>query len=830
MLETTEPCTSKAAKLNTLSSNVTDNDIEMQELEDNQDSSSLWCIEDDSMFYAQGLKHHRAGKGKSVYVTWNENYLLNFVFKTSSKSGSTTLTKVRIALPEHEQELEEIANMLILEMNTLLCMKSGRVYYFSSVKSMHKVDWLTGVRCMSPCPGTQFSVIRLIKQEEDGKQQRLLCLEVYKDVPQLGKCCSDQQVLCHSYDISFDLENLFNCDWRQETYTLTSLITEERNIDFLKQLVSIGDIFRSKEDVIELEINQELHIFTVSGNLLLLAGAVISECESSESNTQVEDFGIRLLNTYACHIECIRIDCEKNLLIVLLQSGHLDIWYKSQLMLGAIYHQQHQLTQFLYYDYWPAQNIFYFTTPDEVIQLKISNSPQETKEQECIIKETRKAIAGMIACTWVESLQQLICLSFNNIFYRIHFTSTPERLEYTEVNETNYENLNNLYALNTKRVKELTTKAQVVNDLIEQPRQLHNGIEKEFEKQQLLALSTKSEIFLKLFQSHLEYHVNIPQINYFGKDCITIRTNSHYTHHSNEKPSIYSLIFLSLKNKHKFLSSVFTSTIWYLHIANSQQSIQLHLPFELINKNLCFILDTPSKHLDKHILTKNYSLNLLCFVSHQSQHMALKFKLSLETNERTYINLFSFNMQNLRIFHNFFEDIERLLKKHSDKTNKTNTIEESRNNNVYKLKHFFKISENILRYTMEKLGAQWSSLVGVDFEIYFLHEHLIELNYDVSKEILQISSNYPLAIFYIKILLLNAQQQQESDKDLVMVDTSLAKIQQMIMTYQSDIEQLYGSLISPESDEINSNTISMHLENLQNIYSKIRQEFYDIYR
>ncbi|XP_037820694.1 uncharacterized protein LOC119609812 isoform X2 [Lucilia sericata] len=813
MLETTEPCTSKAARLNTLSSNVADNDVEMQELEDNQDSSSLWCIEDDSMFYAQGLKHHSAGKGKSV------------------KSGATTLTKVRIALPEHEQELEEIANMLILEMNTLLCMKSGRVYYFSSVKSMHKVDWLTGVRCMSPCPGTQFSVIRLIKQgeEADVKQQSLLCLEVYKDVPQLGKCCSDQQVLCHSYDISFDVDNLFNCDWRQETYTLTSLITDKRNIEFLKQLVSIGNIFRSKEEVIELEINQEVHIFTVSGNLLLLAGALVAESDSLEGHAQVEDFGIRLLNTYACHIECIRIDCEKNLLIVLLQSGHLDIWYKSQRMLGAIYHQQHQLTQFLYYDYWPAKNIFYFTTPDEVIQLKILTSPQETKEQECIIKETRKSIAGMIACTWVESLQQLICLSFNNIFYRIHFTSTPERLEYSEANETNYENLNNLYALNTKRVKELTAKAQIVNDLIEQPKQLHNGIEKEFEKQQLLSLSTKSEIFQKLFQTHLEYHVNIPHISYFGKDCITIRTNRHYTHHSNEKATIYSLIFLSLKNKHKFLSSIFISTIWYLHITNSQQSLQLHLPFELINKNLCFILDTPSNHLDKPILT-NYSLNLLCFVSHQSQHMALKFKLCLETNERTYINLFSFNIQNLPIFHNFYEDIERLLKKHSDNANKTNAVEEESGKNVYKLKHFFKISKNVLLTTMEKLEAQWTSLVGVAFEIYYLHEHLIELNYDDSKEILQISSNYPLAIFYIKMLLLHAQQQQESAKDLVMVDTSLPKMLEMIMSYQSDIEQLYGSLVSPESEEMNSNTISMHLENLQNIYAKIRQEFYDIFR
>lgn len=274
MLELSEPSTSKAARVNTSSSNVDENDIEMEDLEDNDSSSTLWSIEDDTMFYAQGLKHHSAGKGKSVYVTWNENYLLNFVFKTSSKTRATTLTKVRIPMPLHDQELEEIENMLILEMNTLLYMKSGNVYYFSSVKSMHKVEWLMGVRCMASCPLIQFSVIRLVhdSEQDDSIPRKMLTLEVYKDVPQLGKCTNGQQFLCHSYDISFDLENIFNCDWLDETYTLTSLVTNESNMEFLKQLVTIGDIFRPPEERVDLKLNQEVHLFTVSGNILILMG------------------------------------------------------------------------------------------------------------------------------------------------------------------------------------------------------------------------------------------------------------------------------------------------------------------------------------------------------------------------------------------------------------------------------------------------------------------------------------------------------------------------------------------------------------------------------
>lgn len=277
MLETPQPSTSKAARYNTLTSI----DVEMENMEPIEDTTSLWNIEDDSMFYPLGLKHHSAGKGKSVYVTWNENYLLNFVFKTSSKTGTTNLTKVRITMPLHDQELEDIANILILEMNTLIYMKSGRVYYFSSVKSMHKVDWLTGVRCMTTCPVAQFSVIRL---EHLKNQKRKLNLEVYKDVPQLGKCSSND-VLRHSYDISFDLENLFNCEWLDETYSLISLIMDEKNKRFLKQLVSIGDIFRPEEELIDIENYQEVHIFTISGNIFVLVGGkfkfILLNCNQS---------------------------------------------------------------------------------------------------------------------------------------------------------------------------------------------------------------------------------------------------------------------------------------------------------------------------------------------------------------------------------------------------------------------------------------------------------------------------------------------------------------------------------------------------------------------
>lgn len=244
--------------------------------EEQEDSTTLWSIDDDTMFFAQGLRNHSAGKGKSVFVTWNENYLLNFVFKTSSKTKKTSLTKVRLMMPmsstDAEQEPEEILDMVILEMNTLLLMKSGRVYYFSSVKSIHNIPWLNNVRCFCPCPAqTQFSVIRLLTKKEEEHKSKKLILEVYQDVPQLSKY-SVKDVLRRSYDITFDVQNLFNCDWICERYILISQITDEENIEFLRRLIEIGNVIRKKGEKVTLELKQEVHIFTVSGNMFVLIG------------------------------------------------------------------------------------------------------------------------------------------------------------------------------------------------------------------------------------------------------------------------------------------------------------------------------------------------------------------------------------------------------------------------------------------------------------------------------------------------------------------------------------------------------------------------------
>lgn len=269
-------------------------------------SSALWSIEDDTFFHAQGLLNHSAGTGQYVFVTWNENYLVNFVFKTSSNAGAatasggssssasssslgqSTLAKVRVMMPqcpptesdpvslkEEVEQYEEIEQVLILEYNTLLLMRSGRVYYFSSVKSVHLVPWLMDVRCLANSNHSAFSAIHCTRSRAADYK---LHLDVYRDLPLLGKHTSSQKLLLHSYDITFDEKNLFGCSWLDERYVLNSSVVTPRNRTLFNKLAQLGENSLEKDSlkIRENEVSslikdyQEVHLFGISCNLYML--------------------------------------------------------------------------------------------------------------------------------------------------------------------------------------------------------------------------------------------------------------------------------------------------------------------------------------------------------------------------------------------------------------------------------------------------------------------------------------------------------------------------------------------------------------------------------
>lgn len=146
---------------------------------------------------------------------------------------------------------DEIIQILFLEFNTLLLMQSGRIFHFSSVKSIQPFKWLQDVRCIASSK-EGFCVIRLMPRNR-------LHLEVYQDVINIE--LSDSTLL-QSYDITFDEANVLNCKWEDERFTILSIVIDKDNISLLQRIIGLEDG--------KLMHEKEIYIFTVSGNVFAL--------------------------------------------------------------------------------------------------------------------------------------------------------------------------------------------------------------------------------------------------------------------------------------------------------------------------------------------------------------------------------------------------------------------------------------------------------------------------------------------------------------------------------------------------------------------------------
>ncbi|EDW75657.2 uncharacterized protein Dwil_GK23710 [Drosophila willistoni] len=448
--------------------------------DENDNTSPLWSIEDDSLFYPQGLINHTnsdaGSSGKSVFITWNEYYLLNYRFKKTKGSRNVKMTKVRIPLPRNGDS--HLVSIHMLEYNSILLMSDGLIYCFESIKSLHPIKWLSGVRCFSKT-GQGFSVIR--------EQDQRLFLQIYRDLPSLSKTGS---TLEHSYDITYDGQNIFRCEWKTDDYNLMSVKILEEHEKFMQCLFG-GDLKKG----------DDFHIFSISGHIfVLLPTEVVRQDDESPSGG---DYNIELLCVYVSSISFIRLLPERNLCLIFLSSGAIDIWYVSQLLQIKQRQMYHLGSEWFDCDADSSFGDFYYTDGQQLVRLRFNYNAQI---DEFDIQKWAKPIPGMQSCTWVDAISQLVCLSDNNIFYRISFSLQEEERE-SQLNGNSSHLMSDLTPL---LIEQLRRNAQLMEQYEQEPARLQKLIQGELEKQQLIAVATNSHIYSQEIEAHLEYHRNVP--------------------------------------------------------------------------------------------------------------------------------------------------------------------------------------------------------------------------------------------------------------------------------------------------------------------------------
>ncbi|XP_034472998.1 uncharacterized protein LOC117780541 [Drosophila innubila] len=718
-----------------------------------EEEDALWSIEDDTLFQPCGLISHSSSsnnKTKSVFVIWNEYYLINYRFKKSKKTNRMEMTKVRIPLPNNSH----LRSIHMLEYNTLLLMSDGRVHCFGSIKSLHNISWLKGVRAFARSL-EGFSVIR---HNEETQQ---LLLEVYLDLPSLGK---GESTLQHSYDITYDEQNIFQCDWLNDNYTLLSITVSQQQEKFMQCLFGTAAI-----------ADKQLHIFSIAGHVF----ALIPQDGDGDGGGDAESeqaYNIELLCVYATSVNFMRVLPAQNLCLVYLSCGSVDIWYMSQL-LGIKQRQMHYTgADWLDYDASSDNGDFYYTDGEQLMRLRFQ---YDVQLDDCLVQRCVKPVTGMQACTWVQHIEQLVCLSDNNIFYRIAFS--------LETATAAAEDAGVLSDLTPAAIERLRSNAQILEQYEQQPAQLLAAIQREHEKQQLVAVARNESWLENGMEATLEFRRHLPV---YGTDVLLL-----YTARQMELDSCGCFAILELKWQNSQL--LLQSSYWQLLVYHGQDAHVHRVPTDLLLSRKCLIIIPLKKIVNMRL--PEFTLKFVAFLELQSQINAVLLPLQLQETREAYRALFSGQLYSLNLYNK--QQAADMLTNTSEKKSKSEIQQKIRQPSSLTLEQIANICNASGRSYDKKL------------ELYFFDSKLsIASTVEDNQNVLTLQTEDVSALYHFKQhLFLNVDPVDESIP-------TVEAVQLKVMKLQHDIERFYGSQNTEDGEE----NVEIHLESLLLKYNTLR--------
>lgn len=679
-------------------------------------TNETWCIED-TLFYPLGLINHTTGN-KIVFVTWNESYLMNFIFKKSS-DNTNRCNKFIIDIDE------EILDIKILEVNTLVLLANGEVCYFSSIKSIHRIPWLkSGVRCVSGC----LAGFCLIRVQDDNR----ISLEIYKDVPNVGKL---SQEAVSSFDLTFDEKNLFNSDWSDEKFTLVSIQICDSNRKFLELLVT----------EVDLQVD-EVHIFTMGNQIFALLPK------------NGDDYEIKTLTPQISPIEMVKFLEESSMLLIFLNCGIIEVWYLSKIAWILEKYSYVNGSEFVYHTF--AGEALFYTDEEKVSRLEFS---YDTVQHTCQVVEQSVDAPGMVALTFVEDGSTLVCLSNNNIFYRLSFDRELDN-DHEEIHEDS-----EIFELTHEKVQEMLKKTNHIQEIALLPAKIEKLIDEEYKKQELIAVCRKSSIYSELVTASVAFYQHIPD---------TPETLIYPGECGLPPFSYFSVISLKIISH-----EIFKSALWSLTISYSN-NVRVHsITPELLNHKFSILIPILRNHDE---LLPEFQIHLVTYVNIEQDFVCINIPVKCE--EIDFRKLFSRNQG---------------LKTKSQSTTKTSFT--------------FKISSPQLHvgHVYEMFDLQQStSPENLEDEVlvenlYFLGEK-VEVFFCEPTHAITVESRDPVAIYYARICLTKYlwDNFEQTTDDFGELRKSLLKI-------QCQVESKYGTLTDGE----------LHLENLKRVYENLRKDF-----
>ncbi|EDX15268.1 uncharacterized protein LOC6739541 [Drosophila simulans] len=548
-----------------------------------------WLVRDDALFQACGFCLVAASDDQSVFITWDKYYLLNIRFKMPEDSCRIKMTAVRIPVPKSDGGY--IRSVHAMRHNTILHMSNGELYSFTSFKALSLIKWLSAVRCLA-IVDVGFSVIRI--------ESRRLLLQTYVDLPDWEK---DKCTLQHTFDITFDQENLFQSDWQHNEYTLTTLKVTEKEEEFVRSLFGTHAAEQNY-----------VHIFSIGGHVFALAYNL-----KTRSDSTGPDYNIELLCIYAAHVKFIKLLPIENLCLIFLSSGSIDIWYTSRLL--SIKQRQifHTGSEWLDYDATSGNGDVYYTDGNQLVRLRFKYNAQL---DECFVYTLTKPVSGIYGCCWIDQKEELFCLSENNTLYCIAFGMS-------EMNDQTLRN--STPSLATSSLMRLQHNAEALQEYKKHPDSVRQKLYKEYKQQQLISMIKNIRRVNAPIKTSLEYHLQVP----FDIVRDNVLLQAAQSLDLDQKSSIYAVLNVRLIDSRPLLQRIF----WKLLTYYDNRINVLLLPTEIVVNKKCCMVVALSKMKNEHL--PHFKMQLLQLVELNQQSCAVIFQVPVESSGNSFRAIFS---------------------------------------------------------------------------------------------------------------------------------------------------------------------------------------------
>ncbi|XP_039482695.1 uncharacterized protein LOC120446010 isoform X1 [Drosophila santomea] len=543
-----------------------------------------WLVRDDLLFQACGFCLVAAFNDQFVFITWDKYYLLNIRFKMPMDCCRIKMTAVRIPLPKSGGGY--IKSVHSLRYNTILHMSNGELYCFTSFKELKLIKCLSEVQCFA-IVDQGFSVIQI--------ENRRLLLQTCFDLPDLEK---DKCTLQQTFDITFDQQNIFQCDWQHNKYTLTTLKVSKNEEQFVRSLLVTNAV---EENYV--------HIFSIGGHVFALA---YNQKRRSESTGP--DYYIELLCVYAAHVERIKLLPIENLCLVFLSSGSVDIWYLSRLLSIKQRQIYHTGSEWLDFDATSDNGDFYYTDGNQLVRLRFKYNVQL---DECFVYTLTKPVSGIYGCSWIDQKEELFCLSENNILYCIGFAKSEMDGQTSTSNFT------------PSAFKRLHHNAKDLQVYKKQPDVLRQKLYKEYKQHQLISIIKNNQRLSAPIQTSLEYHLQVPS---FEGDNVLLQAAQNLDARTS---CIYAVLNVRLIDSRPLLQRRF----WKLLTFFDNRINVLLLPTEMLVNKKCNMVVTLSKKKNERL--PHFKMYLLEFVKLNHQTCGVLFHVPVESCGNTFRAIFS---------------------------------------------------------------------------------------------------------------------------------------------------------------------------------------------